>query len=180
MAFIGIYELNEGIECESRVRSTIEDAKQQGAQLVIVAFHWGTEKANYPDETQQSLAHTAIDCGADLVLGHHPHVLQGIEKYNGKYIVYSLANFCFGGNSAPSDMDTIIFQQTFTVTRDSVLSDDEITVIPCSVSSVSGYNNYQPTPATGSEAERILQRLDEYSSQFGQTSFASEAADTAE
>jgi poly-gamma-glutamate synthesis protein (capsule biosynthesis protein) len=169
MAFIGIYELNEGIECESRVRSTIADAKAQGAQLVIVAFHWGTEKSNQPDDTQQSLAHTAVDCGADLVIGHHPHVLQGIEKYNGKYIVYSLANFCFGGNSAPSDLDTMIFQQTFTVTQDSVLQDDEITIIPCSVSSTEGYNNFQPTPASGSEAERIMERINEYSSQFGQS-----------
>ena len=57
----------------------------------------------------------AIDLGADLVCGHHPHVLQGIEEYKGKNIVYSLGNFCFGGNSAPSDMDSMIFQQTFTI-----------------------------------------------------------------
>ena len=63
------------------------------------------------------LAHLAIDEGADLVIGHHPHVLQGIEKYKGKYIAYSLGNFCFGGNKNPQDKDTMIFQQTFTVTE---------------------------------------------------------------
>lgn len=173
-AFIGIYELNEGIQCESRVRETVTRAKDRGAQLVIVAFHWGSERSNQPDETQQSLARTAIDCGADLVVGHHPHVLQGIEKYNGKYIVYSLGNFCFGGNSAPSDMDTIIFRQTFSVARSGVRTDDDIEIIPCSISSAEGYNNYQPTPASGTEAERIIGRLNEYSSSFGQTFTASD------
>lgn len=173
-AFIGIYELNDGIQCESRVQETISRAKNRGAQLVIVAFHWGSERSNQPDETQQSLAHTAIDSGADLVVGHHPHVLQGIEKYNGKYIVYSLGNFCFGGNSAPSDMDTIIFRQTFSVARSGVRTDDNIEIIPCSISSADGYNNYQPTPASGTEAERILGRLNEYSSSFGQTFTASD------
>ena len=65
-----------------------------------------------PEEYQRSLGKQYIDAGADLVIGSHPHVLQGIEEYKGKNIVYSLGNFCFGGNSYPSDMDTMIFQQT--------------------------------------------------------------------
>ncbi|MCD7883254.1 MAG: CapA family protein [Lachnospiraceae bacterium] len=166
-AFIGIYELSTGLECESQVRETIAEAQEEGAQLIIVAFHWGTEKETAADETQQSLAHTAIDCGADLVVGHHPHVLQGIEKYNGKYIVYSLGNFCFGGNSNPSDKDTMIFRQTFTITSDGVADDDAIEIIPCTLSSASGYNDYRPTPATGSAADEIMDRINEYSSAFG-------------
>lgn len=165
--FIGIYVLNDGMAREEEVRSTIAAAKAQGAQLVIVAFHWGAEKATQPDETQQALAHIAIDCGADLVVGHHPHVLQGVEKYKGKYIAYSLGNFCFGGNSTPSDMTTMIFQQTFSVTRDGVEVDDGVKVIPCSISSTSGYNNYQPTPLTGEEAASVIGRLNEYSAPYG-------------
>lgn len=175
MAFIGIYVLDVGMERESQVKETIARARKQGAKLVIVAFHWGSEKQNYPDDTQVSLAHTAVDSGADLVVGHHPHVLQGIEKYNGKYIVYSLANFCFGGNSAPSDMDTIIFQQTFTVSAAGVKDSDDISIIPCRVSSASGYNNYQPTPVTGTDAEQIISRLNEYSAAYGQTYTAAAA-----
>lgn len=105
----------------------------------------------------------SIDNGADLVVGHHPHVLQGIEKYKGKYIAYSLGNFCFGGNTNPSDMDTIIFQQTFTIDGNGVQEDDNIQIIPCRVSSDYSFNNYQPTIAEGSEAERILQKLEERS-----------------
>lgn len=138
-----------------------------------MAFHWGTEKATEPDATQITLAHAAVDVGADLVVGHHPHVLQGIEKYNGKYIAYSLGNFCFGGNSTPSDMDTIIFRQTFHVTKDGVEPDADVEIIPCSISSVAGYNNYQPTPAQGSEADRIMEKLNECSSAYGQTFTAS-------
>lgn len=169
IAFIGIF-VNYGTDdSEKQLRSDIENAKKQGAELIITAFHWGSEKATQPDETQQSLAHTAIDCGADLVVGHHPHVLQGIEKYNGKYIAYSLGNFCFGGNSNPSDMDTMIFRQTFTVSGDGAAEDDDVTVIPCSISSDQGYNNYQPTPAKGEAAASIIARLNEYSAAYGVT-----------
>lgn len=172
-AFIGIYVLKDGLGRETQVQETIARAKEQGAQLVIVAFHWGSEKATAPDETQTTLAHLAVDCGANLVVGHHPHVLQGIEKYNGVYIVYSLGNFCFGGNSTPSDMDTMIFQQTFTITEGTVVDDDQIAVVPCSISSTPNYNNYQPTPAQGTEAERIIEKINGYSAVYEQTFAAS-------
>ncbi len=172
-AFIGIYVLDDGMDSEKDLREAVEAAKEQGARLIIVAFHWGSEKETQPDATQQELAHIAVDCGANLVVGHHPHVLQGIEKYNGVYIVYSLGNFCFGGNNAPSDMDSLIFRQTFTVTRDGVLDDDQIELIPCSISSEAYYNNYQPTPAQGTEAQRIIGRINEYSAAFGMSYTAS-------
>lgn len=172
-AFIGIYVLRDGMERETQVRETIAAAKADGADLVIVGFHWGSEKATSPDETQKSLAHTAVDCGADLVVGHHPHVLQGIEKYNGKYIVYSLGNFCFGGNTAPSDTDTIIFRQTFTIRDGNVQADDQIDIVPCSITSADGYNDYKPTPAGEEKAQRIMERLNQYSEPFGQTYTAS-------
>ncbi|RKJ49678.1 hypothetical protein D7Y05_08245 [bacterium 1XD42-54] len=167
-AFIGIYVLNDGMARENQVRETIASAKEGGAQLVIIAFHWGSEKATEPDDTQQALAHLAIDCGADLVVGHHPHVLQGIEYYNGKYIVYSLGNFCFGGNSSPSDTDTMIFRQTFRVGQDQVIADQNVEIIPCKISSVDGYNNYQPTVVDGTEADRIIGRVNKYSEAYGQ------------
>lgn len=168
-AFIGIYVLNDGMAREEQVKQTIAVAKQQGAKLVIVAFHWGTEKATEPDETQKSLAHTAIDCGADLVVGHHPHVLQAIEYYKGKYIAYSLGNFCFGGNSAPSDMDTMIFQQTFTIEKGEVQAAAAATVVPCSISSTAGYNDYQPTPTEGDASASVIDRLNTMSANYGVT-----------
>lgn len=161
----GVYELAEHIDCKQDLLDNIASLKEQGAQIIIVSFHWGQEKENVPNDVQVELAHTAIDNGADLVLGHHPHVLQGIEEYKGKNIVYSLGNFCFGGNSAPSDMDTMIFQQTFIV-KDGKLQEDNVTnILPCKISSAyeEGYNNYQPILAEGEQKEKIFERLSEYS-----------------
>ena len=163
VGLIGIYELKDGLGRQQQVIDTIQEVKDQGAQVIIVSFHWGTEKSNIPDDIQKTLAHLAIDQGADLVVGHHPHVLQGIEKYQGKNIAYSLGNFCFGGNKNPSDKDTMIFQQTFTVENGELVEDDVTNIIPCSLSSESGYNNYQPMVLEGSEKERVLQKIEEFS-----------------
>lgn len=164
VGLVGTYELADGMGCEAGMIENIKKVESEGAQVVIVSFHWGMERENYPNDNQKNLAHSAIDNGADLVLGHHPHVLQGIEKYKGKNIVYSLGNFCFGGNSNPSDKDTMIFQQTFTIENGQLVEDDVTNIIPCSVSSVSGYNNYQPTPLEGSEKDRVMQKIEEFSS----------------
>lgn len=163
VGLVGIYELKDHLERTQQVKDNIAKVKSEGAQLVIVIFHWGNEKEEVPDSNQMTLGRLAIDEGADLVCGHHPHVLQGIETYKGKNIVYSLGNFCFGGNSAPSDMDSMIFQQTFTITENGVQADNVTNIIPCSISSEYGYNNYQPTPAEGEEAQRIQNKIEERS-----------------
>lgn len=164
VGLIGIYELNDHLERKQQLEDNINKVKDEGAELVIVIFHWGNEKETVPDSNQTTLGRLAIDLGADLVCGHHPHVLQGVEEYRGKNIVYSLGNFCFGGNSSPSDMDTMIFQQTFTITNDGVQDDNVTNIIPCSISSASDYNNYQPTPAEGDEKTRIMEKIQERSS----------------
>lgn len=167
VGLVGIYELNDHLEREQQLKDNIAKVKENGAELIIVIFHWGNEKETVPDSNQTTLGHLAIDLGADLVCGHHPHVLQGIEEYKGKNIVYSLGNFCFGGNSYPSDMDSMIFQQTFTITDIGVKEDNVTNIIPCSISSAYGYNNYQPTPAEGDEKTRIMEKIQERSSWIG-------------
>lgn len=159
VGLVGIYALNETRAAE--LEPAMEKVKEEGAELIVVNFHWGEEKAKTPNSTQKELAHKAVDLGADLVVGHHPHVLQGIEKYNGKYIVYSLGNFCFGGNRNPSDKDTMIFRQTFTLENGEPEDDDDILIIPCSISSVSDRNNYQPTPLEDEEADRVTEKIAE-------------------
>ncbi|WP_195978175.1 CapA family protein [Blautia luti] len=165
VGMVGIYELKDHLEREQQLKDNIAKVKADGAQLIVVIFHWGNETETVPDSNQTTLGRLAIDEGADLVCGHHPHVLQGIETYKGKNIIYSLGNFCFGGNSSPSDMDTMIYQQTFTITSEGVQADNVTNVIPCSISSAAyeGYNNYQPTPAEGDEAARILAKINERS-----------------
>lgn len=164
VGLLGTYVLREGLGIKDSMIANLESLKEQGAQIIIASFHWGSEKAYEPDSTQIELAHAAIDNGADLVLGHHPHVLEGIEEYQGKNIVYSLGNFCFGGNAYPSDMNTMIFQQTFTIKDGELQQDNVKNIIPCRISSEDGYNNYQPTPVEGEQKDDILQKIEEYSS----------------
>lgn len=156
-AFLGFNQL-DGV-AEKTVRKTIQKAKKQNAQIIIVSFHWGIEGSYYPNSTQKSLARTAIKSGASLVLGHHPHILQGIERYQGRYIVYSLGNFCFGGNTNPGDKDTMIFQQTFSVKNGTVEKNRNIKVIPCSISSKSYTNDFQPRILSGSEKARVIKKM---------------------
>ena len=153
----GINDLAGG--AEEQLLTELQKLKAEGAQLLVVYFHWGTELAAVPDPDQVYLAHLAIDSGADLVLGAHPHVLQGVETYKGKKICYSLGNFCFGGNSNPSDKDTMIFQQTFTFRDGSLAGSDAGRIIPCRISSTPDCNDYRPTILTGAEAERVLAKI---------------------
>lgn len=167
IGFVSVNEASHGTAVEKTLENGIARLKENGVDLILACCHWGTERENYPEEYQRSLGQKCIDWGADLVLGHHPHVLQGIEEYQGKYIVHSLANFCFGANRNPADKDTMIFQQTFTFVEGEKQEDTEIRVIPCSVSSVTTRNDYCPTPAEGEEAKRIIGRINEYSKDFG-------------
>ena len=132
--------------------------RDEGADILVAFMHAGAEKTYIPTKRQMALAHAAVKGGADVVVGTHPHVLQPIEVYQGSVILYSIGNFCFGGNKNPSDKDCMIVQQTFTV-RGNDVTIDNTNVIPCSISSVSSRNNYQPTPATGDEKERIEAKI---------------------
>lgn len=147
---------------------TIAAMREEGAEIVIVCLHWGVEYYYKANEGQQSLGHAAIDAGADIVYGHHPHVLQRVEEYNGGYIYYSLGNFSFGGHTNPPDKDTAILQQTVIREPDGSVHLGELTMIPCSLSSVSTTNDFQPTPLEpGTDAyERVLSKLE---GTFGKT-----------
>lgn len=160
VGLLGINALNDtGIES---VVPLVSSLKSSGCEIIILSIHWGIEKADTPEEYQKDLAHLAIDNGADLVIGHHPHVLQGVEKYKGRYIMYSMGNFCFGGNTNPSDKDTMLVRATLTLDDAGNLKDDDnICFIPCKISGSDYSNNYQPVIATGSERDRIINKINE-------------------
>ena len=163
---VSVNEVSQGYAVEQYIKDGIASLREQGADLVLASCHWGIEKDYYPEDYQRSLGQKCIDWGADLVIGHHPHVLQGVEEYQGKFIVYSLGNFCFGANRNPSDKDCMIFQQTFTFVDGEKKEDQDVRVIPCLVSSVADRNDYKPTPARDEEAQRILDKINEYSQDF--------------
>lgn len=162
VALVGVYALALGVGAKDEVIARVTEAKDNGAQLIITSFHWGVELAKTPESYQTVLAEAAIDSGSDVVLGHHPHTIQGMDEYNGKYIFYSLANFSFGGNRNPTDKDTLIYQQSFTFTNNELV-DTSVNLIPASVSSISSKNNYQPIVVSGSEKTRIADKIKERS-----------------
>lgn len=166
IGFLGYRSMSLSMNNEkgrATIKAAIDDLKNnQGANAVVVFYHWGIEREYYANSDQRELAKFSIDSGADLVMGSHPHVVQGTEEYNGKQIVYSLGNFCFGGNRNPSDTDSMIYSITMNFT-DGVYSGDSHEIIPCSITSVKGRNNYQPTILEGSEKERVLTKIQKYS-----------------
>lgn len=115
--------------------------------IVVVSFHWGNEKDYAPTNNQIKMGRLAADSGADLVLGHHSHRLNPIEYYNGVYICYSLGNFCFSGNSKPSDMSSFVFQTRFCV-KDGEVSNAGFRIIPIRISSKTDRNDFIPTVLT--------------------------------
>ena len=139
---------------DERLLNDIKTVKER-SDLVIVSFHWGNELSYWPDSYQRHLARLAIDSGADLVIGHHPHVLQGLEVYKRRLIAYSLGNFAFGGNMNPADKRTMLLQTSF-ITENRSLIRTEVKVIPARISSVEWVNDYQPTILQGKAQQEFF------------------------
>ena len=143
--------------------NAIDQLRGEGCQIVIISCHWGIEKDYKPREDQVTLAHNLIDYGADIVIGTHPHRLQPIELYNGKYIAYCLSNFCFGGNTSLGDPDSVILQCEFTMDpTDSFVESYDLNVIPYCQTTVWPGNDYCPKPYEWASKEyyRVLERLE--------------------
>jgi len=162
IGFIGFKNANLNYKNIDKILRAVKEAE---VDIVIASCHWGIERDLKFNSTQQEIGHYLIDNGVDVVIGHHPHVLQGIEEYKGKYIVYSLGNFCFGGNRNPKDKDTMIFRETFIFNKNE-LQDTEIEIIPCSISSKENINDFKPTPLEDEERDRVLTKIKKYSYNF--------------
>lgn len=145
-------------ELKNKIDNDIYELKNQGVDIIIPYFHWGEENQYIPNETQKTIAHYAIDAGANLVIGSHSHVIQSLENYNGKLIAYSMSNFCFGGNSNPTDKDSFILQIRFTRNKE-IINKTEYKIIPVRISSVIERNDYVPTILEGEEADKIIEKF---------------------
>jgi len=139
------------------VRSDIEKARPS-ADLVVVSFHWGAELMTAAKDYQVELGHKAIDWGADLVLGHHPHVLQELEVYQGRIIAYSLGNFVFGSESNRTN-DGIILLLTF---QGKILS--RVEAVPLDVNNYRV--KYRPRILLGKPARDVLDSINAASERF--------------
>ncbi len=144
---------------DSRILAAdIRNAKTQ-AELVVVSFHWGEELRNYPKSYQRKFAHESIEAGASVVIGHHPHVLQGLEVYRGGLIAYSLGNFLFGSYSEKST-DSAILAVDFD--RNGLI---QAQLYPVNVSNREVL--FQTKLRRGADAHRVLTDLRAFSAEFG-------------
>lgn len=119
--------------------------------LLIVSCHWGGELLNYPKDYQLELAHKVIDAGADLILGHHPHVVQGIEVYKGKIIAYSLGNYIFGSFSE-NVQESMLLKLKYGING----------IEHCRIYPISVYNKeveFQPRLLSGTEKQDFIAEL---------------------
>ena len=124
------------------LKNLIKKAEKQ-SDYQIIYFHGGKERIYEPEDWKVEACHNLVDAGADLIIGNHPHVLQPREIYNGTEIIYSLGNFCFGGNKKPGK-NTVIYQMKLTVLKESLeLEKESSEFIPCYVYD-GKWNNYQP------------------------------------
>ena len=148
----GVATISDG----TKVLAAIAAAHKK-ADFVIVSFHWGTEYTSQAAGYQRALAHKAIDAGADLILGHHPHVIQGLEVYHDRLIAYSLGDFVFDHRPGPTGQ-AFVLRVTLHPTGPPVAR-----IIPVYLSDASGI----PAPVTGKAADAILDRLTTLSASFG-------------
>lgn len=137
----GLFNVNY----DQLVVPVIEDVKTK-SDIQILFFHGGTENEHKPDDWLVELCHKYADMGVDLIVGAHPHVLRPMEEYNGVDIIYSLGNFCYGGNRLPENR-TVILTETFSFDENgNYISQDE-EFAPFYVYGGS-HNNWQPVPVT--------------------------------
>jgi len=153
-AFLGFEDVNKKV-AEAKIGAQIKQAKSL-ADLVIVSFHWGVEYNAYPTQRQKELARLAIDSGADLIIGNHPHWIQPVEIYKDKLIVYSHGNFIFDQMWSKKTREGIIGRYTFY--EDKLIYAE---FLPIFIS-----ETYQPYLLEGEEKEEILKIIEEESRKF--------------
>ncbi len=141
------------------LRSQIEQLKADGCQVVVAVMHGGIEYAQSHEKAQTLFADAAMEYGADIVIGHHPHVLQGIDVKNGKTVCYSLGNFVFGGNAKIRAPYTALFQFDLSFDDENRYLGHQLTIIPALPSGEREYNNYQPVLAFGADAEAVMAQI---------------------
>lgn len=140
------------------ISSDVKKLRSAGCQIVIASFHWGSEYRDDFTAEQRNIGRAAIRAGADIVVGHHPHIVQGIEQYQSHYILYSLGNLVFGGNVDPDDRDAYAARLTFTVYEDHT-EPPVLSIVPLRLTALDKGTDYRPVLAEGEQADKIVSRI---------------------
>ena len=130
--------------------------EEEGVNAVVFVFHAGTEYSMHHTKAQTTYSQWAIDAGADLVIMHHPHVVQGLDIYKDRYVCYSVGNFCFGGNKEIRALETVVVQVRLDFDDEGHYLGQKLTLYPANISGHADYNDYQPALVTGEAAERVM------------------------
>ncbi len=148
--FTGITALSSAVKSAQQIKQAYPHS------IIVVSIHWGIEHEHYPRSYQIALAHSIIDAGASIILGHHPHVLQSIELYNNGIILYSMGNFVFD-MASDDTYESALFQFKFTGSK--LVS---VSIIPIQISR----KNFAPVPADAKSGEKIIKNIQTYSQKF--------------
>ena len=143
-------------ENKAYVYRDIQSLLEMDCDVVVYSCHWGKEYSPEHNKRQESMAQYAVNSGADIVVGTHPHVVQGIENRDGCVVLYSLGNLVFGGTHELETFDALLVQATLRFDDDRQYLGVEITPIPVLTSGSVPANDFRPVPAAGQDAERIL------------------------
>ena len=160
LAFLGMSYTDAGREEQDWMESEIARLeREEGVSAVIFTYHGGQEYGEARTKKQAQIARRAIDAGADLVIMHHAHVVQGMSVLNNRSVLYSLGNFCFGGNKNVRAMESLAAVAELTFSDDGTYVGQQIELYPANISGTEGKNNYQPRLVTGQAARRAIRRV---------------------
>lgn len=156
IGFVGMETTYWYYKHRNELRAQVESLREAGCQVVIASMHGGKEYRPTHWRAQDQYADAVISYGADIVVGHHPHVLEGIRVQDGTTVCYSIGNFVFGGNAKVRAPYTALFQFTLTFDDAGTYLGHQLNIIPALPSADKENNNYQPVLATGEDAEAAM------------------------
>ena len=141
------------------LKSQVQALRDNGCDVVICVMHGGEEYRPRHLRIQEQFAHAVLDYGVDIIVGHHPHVLQGVEVRDGKTVCYSIGNFVFGGNAKVRAPYTAMFQFNLSFSEEGEYLGHQLNIIPALPSGDKENNNYQPVLATGEDAQTVMAQI---------------------
>ena len=154
------------------IKEDMDDLRRQGCAVIVACMHGGVEYDTKHELNQEKMADRLIAYGADIVVGNHPHTIQGVREENGACTLWSLGNFAFGGNSSvvitrkksPNNgkinINSFIAQFTFSFDENGRYLGHQLNIIPCYTTGTGDEsNNYQPIPVTGKDAEKVMKAI---------------------
>lgn len=157
IAFLGLSYTEENRTEKEWIKEEIRRLKkEENVNAVVFCYHGGREYSEARTQKQVDIAKLAVNAGADLVIMHHPHVVQGMSIFNNRSVCYSLGNFCFGGNKNVRAIESLVVAATLSFSDDGKYLGQQIDLYPAHISGTQPRTNYQPLLVTGRDAKRVM------------------------